>query len=40
MDIDIVELKEYVKRKKLSFFIKDGYIYCEDLRRGERVIRF
>lgn len=38
MDIDIVELKEYVKRKNLSFFIKDGYIYCEDLRRGERVI--
>lgn len=38
MDIDIVELKELVKRKKLSFFIKDGYIYCEDSRRGERVI--
>lgn len=38
MEIDIVKLKEYVKEKRLNFFIKDGYIYCDDIDRGERII--
>lgn len=35
--IDIVDIKKYVKNKTFRFYIKDGYIYCEDTKTHEIV---
>lgn len=36
--IDIVEIKSEVNKCALFFYVKNGYIYCENRRTGECVI--
>lgn len=36
--IDIVEIKNKVNKNEILFYVKDSYIYCENIRTGECVI--
>lgn len=35
---DIVLLKELIKSGKIKFYVKDNYIYCENIKTGESII--
>lgn len=36
--VDIIDIKNAVKRGEILFFMDVGRIYCEDVESGERVI--
>ena len=35
---DIITLKELIKKGILKFYIKDDYIYCENIKTSESII--
>lgn len=36
--IDIVDLKNNVTKENIKFYLREGFIYCENLKTSETVI--